>query len=428
MDLLDAALSYLADADVADWPDGVQADCLRALAVAGARQTAVHAKVLAAFSRPGGGLAGDGHRSPRVWLTWQTQATPRAAAAQVAWMRRLAAHPALDAALSAGAAAESLAGQIAAWSDHLPEAARTDCDRELLDAAAGGADFAALASLADEQRRLHAEPDSDRDRFEDRAVWLASTLDGTGRLEGYLTARCHTAVTAVLDALSGRCGPEDDRTAAQRRHDALEEAFTRLIAAGMLPDRAGQPVRLELPISLDELRRNVGGVACDAAVQPVITGFPDYELLSRLATDGRYDDVIEAAVALLSGPHGRAAALRRSLPGTPAVPPSLVLDIAGTTDTIPVHLRRVVRRRDGHCRFPGCDVPPAACEVHHIVHREHGGRHAVGNLLLLCRFHHLIAIHTWGWTITLHPDGTTTACSPDGTKTLRSHAPPMTGR
>ena len=66
-------------------------------------------------------------------------------------------------------------------------------------------------------------------------------------------------------------------------------------------------------------------------------------------------------------------------------------------------------------------MPAAGCEVHHILARKNGGRHALGNLALLCRFHHLIAIHRWGWVFTLHPDGTTTAVSPDGTKTLHSH-------
>jgi hypothetical protein len=49
---------------------------------------------------------------------------------------------------------------------------------------------------------------------------------------------------------------------------------------------------------------------------------------------------------------------------------------------------------------------------------------ALGNLVPLCGFHHLTAIHRWGWTLTLHPDGTTTATSPDGTRALHSHSPP----
>ncbi len=88
-----AGLEFLAHDDAALWPEGLQADCLRVLAAAQSRQVAAHARVLAAFSVPGGGLSGDGHRSPRVWLSWQCQATARAAAAQVGWMRRLGRAP-----------------------------------------------------------------------------------------------------------------------------------------------------------------------------------------------------------------------------------------------------------------------------------------------------------------------------------------------
>ena len=44
----------------------------------------------------------------------------------------------------------------------------------------------------------------------------------------------------------------------------------------------------------------------------------------------------------------------------------------------------------------------------------------------MCTFHHLIAIHRWGWAITLNPDGTVTATSPYG-QTLHSHSPPPNG-
>jgi len=216
----------------------------------------------------------------------------------------------------------------------------------------------------------------------------------------------------------------------------------------MLPQRAGQPVRLELDISLPELLNGGGGVAgpgsaCDAVVAPVITGTADYGLLAKLADPGsgwrqqlqqamtdkaaaaRFgEDVLAEAVRLLSGPSGRVAWLRRKVTGIPCSTISLPLEILPAVDTIPLHLRRAVKRRDRHCRFPGCDMPAAGCEVHHIVARKDGGWHSLTNLVLLCRFHHLIAIHRWGWVFTLNPDGTTTAVSPDGSKTLHSHPPP----
>ena len=103
---------------------------------------------------------------------------------------------------------------------------------------------------------------------------------------------------------------------------------------------------------------------------------------------------------------------------------SLPLDVGAVTETIPVHLRRAVAVRDRHCRFPGCDQPVAACQPHHVIPRAQGGPTCLTNLLLLCSFHHLIAVHRWGWGITLHPDGTVTATSPTGDRTLHSHGPP----
>jgi hypothetical protein len=148
--------------------------------VAESQQAAAHAKVLSAFSRPGGGLAGDGHRSPRVWLTWQAQATRRAAASRVGWMRRLQDHSFVAAALADGTMSVSWAQQIADWTDRLPAAVREAADSELLAAAAGGAGLTDLAFLAEDLRREHARPDSDGVGFEDRQVRLSTTLDGAG--------------------------------------------------------------------------------------------------------------------------------------------------------------------------------------------------------------------------------------------------------
>ena len=331
---LSAALEFLAHADPGSWPEGLQADCLRALAVAESRQVAAHAKVLAAFAVPGGGLHGDGHRSPRVWLSWQAQATRPAAGARVGWMRRLRAHPLIAAALADGEVSVSWARQICDWSDLLPEAHRGGADQVLLAAAAGGAGLSDLAAVAGELRREHASADEDgEDGFGGRKVRFATTFEGAGRLEGDLTPRCAAAARAVLDALSAVAGPEDTRTLGQRQHDAIEEAFTRLIAAdGMLPQRAGQPVRLELGITLQQLAANAGGAACDALIQPVVTGHLDHGLLARLADPdnpqplrelqhatataaaaGRSGGALELAIALLSGP----ARLRRG-----AAPPA----------------------------------------------------------------------------------------------------------
>ena len=135
--------------------------------------------------------------------------------------------------------------------------------------------------------------------------------------------------------------------------------------------------------------------------------------------------IIARAAEVLSGQAGLAAYLRTGLLDGPAGARSLPLDIGYATDTIPAHLRRLVIARDRHCQFPGgCDQPAAACQPHHIVPRSKGGKTCLVNLLLLCTFHHLIAVHRWGWQIVLNPDGTVMATSPDRTRVLHSHSPP----
>jgi len=134
--------------------------------------------------------------------------------------------------------------------------------------------------------------------------------------------------------------------------------------------------------------------------------------------------ILRAAADVLSGPAGLAACLRAAPMAGLAASVSLPLDVGTVTDAIPVHLRRAVIARDRHCRFPGCHQPASVCHPHHIIPRAKGGPTSLINITLLCTFHHLVAVHRWGWGIVLHPDGTTTATSPDGTRTLHSHGPP----
>ncbi len=135
------------------------------------------------------------------------------------------------------------------------------------------------------------------------------------------------------------------------------------------------------------------------------------------------DTLLQMSINLLSGPGGLAACLRATTLGQPYTSLSQPLDIGRSTRTVPAYLRKAVIQRDQHCQFPGCHQPPARCDAHHLIHWSQGGPTSLGNLRLLCKFHHLVVIHRWGWKLTCHPDGTTTATSPDG-RILHSHGPP----
>jgi hypothetical protein len=149
--------------------------------------------------------------------------------------------------------------------------------------------------------------------------------------------------------------------------------------------------------------------------------------LSPATRDRLHRALLGLAADTLSGPAGLAARLRAALNSTPLTTISLPLDIGAATETIPAHLRRAATTRHPHCAFPGCDQPASACDIHHLTPRSRGGPTSLPNLLPLCTFHHLTAIHRWGWNLTLHSDGTTTATSPDGTRDLHSHSPPGQG-
>ena len=484
--MLDHALDYLADTDAASLPGDIQAEALRALERAQSKHTVARARILAAFASQAT-FEDDGHGSARTWLKWQARITTGAAAGAVGWMRRLCAHPVIAGALATGDLSESWARQLCEWTGRLPESRRDDADEILVGAARAGADLAGLAGLAREIYERSVQDGSGDDpgsEFADRAVWLGVTFGGAGRLTGDLTPGCSAALSAVLDTLAKRAGPEDIRTAAQRRHDALEEAARRLIAAGMLPGRAGQPTQIQVHMTLSQLRGTSGAAtaesawmaaraaqfgwlagpgadaaACDATIVPVVTGHVDAAALDRLtdvylaARDPASTRVPDSGRALgsgqrrapqplspatrqrlsrallglaadaLSGPAGLAARLRAALDGKPLTSASLPLDIGAATETIPAHLRRAVTIRHPACAFPGCDQPVSVCEVHHIVPRSRGGPTALPNLVLLCRFHHLVVIHRWGWRLVLNADGSTTVTSPEG-RTLHSHGPP----
>jgi hypothetical protein len=484
----DAALAALAASDASTLTMAEQAECLRQLERAESRLTAARAAILTAFTAQcgyqddGHGSA----KTWLAWQARTTSAAAAAAvgwarrlaihpsvrgelaagAISASWARQICdwtdqLPPACRAdadviLLGAAAAGADLAGLAGLAEEIRKKTAQPDHDND--------------------------------DGFEDRWLRVSRHWRGAGKLDGDLTPQAAAALTAVLAALGKKAGPEDTRSKAQRDHDALEEGCRRLIASGCLPDRAGQPTQIQLHMSLDQLRGEPGapgaeaqwagygatappGADCDASIVPTVTGHPDQQLLDQLANvmprdlgadathadatlpessgagtaDPGWTDVDHAgadssrrergrraardlvlgrAIELLSGPTGLAAFLRSRLLSWPAGSPSLPLDVGAATDTIPVHLRRAVILRDQHCGFPGCDQPPDACQVHHIIPRAEGGPTSLENLHLQCAFHHLIAIHRWGWKIIRHADGTVTAISPDHTRVLHSHGPP----
>jgi Domain of unknown function (DUF222) len=468
------ALGFLAAADPAAMPDAVKAGCLVELERAEAVITAVRAWVLGSFAA-GQGYSADADYSPGAWLMHRTGVTRGAARGHVGWARRAAAHPRIAAVLAEGdVVSESVARELCRWNDRLPEDCRDAADAILVAAARAGAREEDLAALAAEiLARSGPDEPEDGDGFEDREVRVETTYDGAGVMTGNLTPECTAVVAAVLEALSAPAGPEDTRTRGQRYHDALEDAMRRLLAADLLPERAGQPTKAWVHVSLAELRAmdtdstlqeqwitavhakwaaarasvSVGAgdgaawlegaaaraVSCDAVLIPVVTGDID---------PGVLDDLVGLCVQLAGyGPDGPSPeagglspqareTLERAIIGKAidllSGPGGLASFLrqgqaggrlagpslpldVGYADIIPAGIRNAVLLRDRHCRWPGGCSQPAGVCQVHHVRHRANGGKTSLKDCVLLCSFHHLVV--------IHRWGWTLALNPDGTTT-----------
>lgn len=264
LQMLETALGFLADADVAQLPTGVLAECLAGLERADAVEAAARGKILAAFDAQDGSVA-YGQRTTRAWLVHSLRVTKGQAAQHQSLQTLAAKHEPLLAGLRDQVITRSVALELARWTRRIPEEFRAQAEEILIAAARAGADLRALAAICAEIRSRTAPPDPDdpdNPRL-DRGLSLDTTMDGAGVLRGDLTPECAAMVTAVLDALSAPDGGGDLRTRPERYHDALAEAMRRLLASDLLPKRAGQPAKALAHIHFTELL----GMDKDSALQ-----------------------------------------------------------------------------------------------------------------------------------------------------------------
>jgi DNA-binding MarR family transcriptional regulator len=81
-------------------------------------------------------------------------------------------------------------------------------------------------------------------------------------------------------------------------------------------------------------------------------------------------------------------------------------------------MRRFLRARDRHCRFPGCRMPIHRCEIDHNHDHAKGGKTRLDNLGHFCRNHHTLkhpdVPEPHRWTAQQEKDGSVTWHSPLG--------------
>ena len=219
---------------------------------------------------------------------------------------------------------------------------------------------------------------SDEDRARRRGLHLGPQRpDGMSRLPGLLDPEARAYFEAIEAAVRpGRHQPErdapearDDRTPAQRCHDAFKLGMQTAIASGRLGVHRGHPVTVVVTTTLAELNQAAHAVA-DSSVPmpaPARTGggsrLPMRDLIRMAAHAIHYlavfDDHTERPLYL--GRQKRIA----------------------TADQ-----RFICYARDRGCTRPHCLEPGYHCEVHHAPDWSAGGQTDADKLFFACGCHH----------------------------------------
>jgi len=362
-----------------DLPPAVDSPEQRAAVLAALRQLAdateaVFTAVLARFDACGDGQLLRAAPTTASWLRADLKLAPGDAAQRVGIARRsrdLLASPL--AALAAGTVTFDQVRAVHRGSHRLPEACQADAVALLTDLAVA-ADITAVRVAG--QRIQHVvDPggalNDAQTRFDRRYLTLSPLLDGMTAVDGLLDAEAATALTDALAPSLVPAGPDDVRTAAQRRADGLVDLA--LGAVGGDADSRARPT-LYVTMSLDLLLGEPGASPAALPDAPGGTGWLTADAVSRLACD---------------------ASVSRVLWGPGSVP----VELGRRHRLFTPGQRQLLALRDGGCRFPGCHRPPRFTDAHHLVPWQRGGDTSIANGVLLCRWHHR-HVHEYGWRVT----------------------------
>jgi hypothetical protein len=229
--------------------------------------------------------------------------------------------------------------------------------------------------------------DRERELREKRYLYLIPQRDGMTKLVGLLDPESAAELTVVIDAATSprRGGPrfvdprekareqrllDDERTTPQIALDALITLVKIGVAGPSDAFIGARKPGVRLIVSDRDLGRRRGPVVIEGQ-----TVAASVETAERHACEGGFTPIMFDENGLS------------------------VINVGRKQRYFTPRQREALAARDGGCRFPGCDRPPAWCEAHHIVEWEKG--HGLTNLadgILLCKYHHLL-VHNNGWQV-----------------------------
>ena len=233
------------------------------------------------------------------------------------------------------------------------------------------------------------EPNEER-AMSSRGIRLGREHDGVVRLSGTLVAPVAASLRKLFDAYTspksapvflsteeaaGMGRDADPRTSDQQRHDALSSVVDHAARCAESPALGGQSPAVIVTVAEDEL----SGIRSDG--------------MHTLGT-GMIEGV-EAPVSLAAiSRHACAGGIQRVVMNADGG----IVELGSAQRCFTPQQRRVIAVRDGGCVIPGCGIPAAWCEIHHVREHAAGGQTHPDNGVLLCWFHHR-TLETSGWRI-----------------------------
>jgi hypothetical protein len=199
---------------------------------------------------------------------------------------------------------------------------------------------------------------------EARKLEIKSGGNGWVSIKGFFDSTGAAAVRKALEPLARKAGKDDKRERARRLADALVQLAT-----------GGKPAQLQVTTSIETLMGLAGAPAAEMEFSLPISA----RTVERMACDCNIVRVLLDA-------------------------DSSVIDVGRSTPKVSPVMKRALRARDGHCRWPGCDRPGSWSDAHHLFHWIKGGHTKLDNLVLLC-YHHHRKVHEGGWQVVKCDDG-----------------------
>ena len=278
-----------------------------------------------------------------------------------------------------------------------------------------------LKSLAEDLASMF-DPDGEEPKDEDarrkRGITIGRLTDGMHAIRGYLTPDAAAQLQLILDAMlnpkgdgppmpgvfftpSGDTGhtdtdPDtdtgvdpgvdpfnmdersvlDDRTASQKRHDALAAALAIAARHKDMPTLGGASPVLVVTVDATDLAHHAEGSAFGAGIAGAGGGAGNGGW-ATIPGSGAHVPVSVAAQTACAG------AIQRVL-----LDEGRIIGISTTDRVFTVHQRRAIIARDKECLIPGCHVPASWCEIHHVTEHARGGPTHTDNGVPLCWWHH----------------------------------------